>query len=81
MIRSRKDRRKVFSQDQEKYLGLIADFIEKNEKLIEKADDELLSALKVPRDLFNKSIEAVFMSKNFEPLIMVLVGRRYYLKY
>lgn len=80
-IRSRKDRRKVFSQDQEKYLGLVADFIAKNEKMIEKADDDLLLALHVPRDLLSKSVEVAFTSQNFEPLIMVLVGRRYHLKY
>ena len=79
-LKNRKERRKAFYEDRDKYIILVSEYIQKNDELMNKGDHELISALKIDKETFDRSLDAIFNAGNFEQLMIVIVGRSCKLK-
>lgn len=79
-LKNRKERRKVFYEDLDKYMTLVSEYIQKNEEIINKGDNELISALNIDKETFDGSLDTIFNAGNFDQLMIVIVGRSYKLK-
>lgn len=65
------DRRKVFFSDKKKYTQLIIEFLEDSENLVNKCSDDLLSALNIPKELFENSCMALMERGFFQQMMML----------
>jgi len=80
IIKNRKDRRKVFYDDKNKYILLVIHLMNEIEDLLKKGQDDLLRALNFKKDLFENSLEAIFTEGMYDEMMMIQVEIRYKLK-
>lgn len=80
-LKNRKERRKVYFDDKKKYFLIVAEMLEGIEKMLMKAQDDLLEALSVEKEFFEESLAELFNDGLVEQTMMIQVDIRYKLKY
>ena len=80
-LKNRKERRNVYCNDKKKYILIVAEMLEEIEKMLMKAQDDLLEALSVEKEFFEESLAELFNEGLVEQTMMIQVDIRYKLKY
>ena len=80
-LKNRKERRNVYFNDKKKYILIVAEMLEEIEKMLMKAQDDLLEALSVEKEFFEESLAELFNEGLVEQTMMIQVDIRYKLKY
>lgn len=75
------ERRRLFFDNKKKYTSLVVEFLEESENVLNKASDELLVALNIPKELFENSCMALMDRGLYQQMFMLQAAIRQKLKY